>query len=155
MKASASSLRRLPRYQDAINLVSDGDPGPQVADAIGSAQVRLEVALLRVAVTPDFVKLEPLALQAAQRFIEIRFAGVAHVGQEAEGGFLVDPDHAAGSTDRVPLNERREGLNAEGEREAVHTPYYARAVSHSQGSACCFFLFVLLVAGCASARCVL
>ncbi len=108
--------------RNELRISVDGNPSPEIAHAIRAAQLLREIPLFRVTVAPDFLELKPLALEAAHGLVQIRLAGVAHVGQEPEDGFLVDPDHAARPTNRVSLDERREGLNAEGRREAIHSP---------------------------------
>src|SRR5205823_5431270 len=85
-----------------------------------------DVLLLAADERPDFVALQPLALQVAESAIPVAITGRAEFDQQALHGALLAAHHAADGADRTAFNEFGDDLGAGFDRQLVHARHYAR-----------------------------
>jgi hypothetical protein len=79
------------------------------------------IAGLGVTKRPQFVCLDALTRQVADRAVLILARGLSEIAQELENGHLGRARHAAGGVDRGALDEAADDLSALLGAQAVHT----------------------------------
>jgi hypothetical protein len=108
-----------------LGIGADRGPRPNVASGRGRGLGVFHVVILGVNEAPDFIHLDALAGQLAQRLVLIGRAGVTGFNEQLGDRVLAAAGQPGHGADRLPLAKEVEDLGAGLSGQTVHTDHYA------------------------------
>lgn len=116
-------IRRAPANTPAGNefgIRAEGCPCPHISVAKLPALIGGHVLFLRVAERPDFIALDSLARQVAQRLVLIFRASLSNLRQQLNHSVFRNARHSHRSAYRITFNKGRDNCGLAVNREVVH-----------------------------------
>jgi len=111
--------------RDKFRVRAERNPRPHAAHASGVLHVGRHVFVLRIDEAPDFIALNPFALEVAERLVLIRGTGRAKLHQELLNRRAVNACHANCGAERISLDQAGHHFHPFVCRQFIHGREYA------------------------------